>query len=329
MRVGIYGAGAVGGHLAARLAIDGHHVSVIVRGAHLEAIRASDLTLRTSHGDRNADVFATDNPADCGVQDVLFVTVKAHSLAGIHEHLEPLISASSLVVFAQNGMPWWYPIGLPQDKPRPPSVPIFRLARSFLAVMNPRQIIGAVVDASSEVCSPGLIHNTSTANRLALGWIDDRNDQALDALRGAVAAAGYISPPVASIRESVWLKLLRNMSTSPIAMATSNKSSIVQRDPMLGDIFLRMVCEAMEIARGAGYPLDAITSPEKMLAETSDVVPSLLQDFRTDRQVEIDALLLAPLHFAREARLATPTIEAVAAIVQRLAADKGLIGPSY
>jgi 2-dehydropantoate 2-reductase len=329
MRLGIYGAGAVGGHLAARLALDGHRVSVIARGVHLEVMRASGLTLRTAHGDRTADVVATDDPADCGVQDVLFVTVKAHSLAGIHEHLAPLISVSSLVVFAQNGMPWWYPIGLPQNKPRPPAVPIFGLASSFLTVMNPRQIIGAVVDASSEVSSPGLIHNTSTANRLALGWIDDRNDHALDALQSAVSAAGYISPPVASIRESVWLKLLRNMSTSPIAMATSNKSSIVRRDPMLGEIFLRMVREAMEIARAAGYPLDAITSPEKMLAETSDVVPSLLQDFRMDRQVEIDALLLAPLQFAREARLATPTIEAVAGIVQRLAADKGLTGPFY
>ena len=106
---------------------------------------------------------------------------------------------------------------------------------------------------------------------------------------------------MAAIREIVWLKLLRNMSTSPIAMATSNKSSIVQRDPLLGEIFLRMVSEAMGIARAAGYPLDAITSPEKMLTETSDVVPSLLQDFRLGRNVEIDALLYAPLQFAREA----------------------------
>jgi ketopantoate reductase len=112
-------------------------------------------------------------------------------------------------------------------------------------------------------------------------------------------------------------------------MATSNKSSIVQRDPLLGELFLRMVREAMGIARAAGYPLDAITSAGKMLAETSDVGPSLLQDFRLGRHVEIDALLFAPLQFAREAKLATPTIDAVAGIVRRLADDKGLIGPSY
>jgi 2-dehydropantoate 2-reductase len=235
------------------------------------------------------------------------------------------MSPDTLVVFAQNGMPWWYPVGLPRDKPRPPSVPIFTLAQSFLSVMRADRIVGAVVDASSEIVEPGLIHNNSPTNRLTLGMIDDRVDPALDNLRCAVADAGYISAPAPAVREIVWFKLLRNMSTSPIAMATSNVSSIVRRDPLLGDVFLRMVNEAMSIARAAGYPLDERTSAKKMLAATTDVVPSLLQDFRAGRRVEIDALLFAPLQFARAAGLETPTIDAIAAIVRRLAADKNLI----
>jgi len=303
----------------------GHDVSVIARGPHLDAMRAGGLTLRTADGDRHAKVFATDRPADCGPQDVLFVTVKAHSLSSIHGELAPLISPDTLVAFAQNGMPWWYPVGLSSDKPRPPSVPIFALAEQFLSVMRADQIVGAMVDASSEIIEPGLVHNNSPANRLALGLIDDRDSSALDGLRRAVAQAGYICAPVPAIREAVWFKLLRNMTTSPIAMATQNKSSIVKRDPLLGDIFLRMVDEAMSIARAAGYPMEGITSADEMLAATTDVVPSLLQDFRLGRRVEIDALLFAPLAFARVAGLATPAIDTMAAIVRRLAEDKQLL----
>jgi 2-dehydropantoate 2-reductase len=108
-------------------------------------------------------------------------------------------------------------------------------------------------------------------------------------------------------------------------MATQNRSSIVKRDPVLGDIFLRMVDEAMSIARAAGYPMDGITSADRMLAATTDVVPSLLQDFRLGRRVEIDALLVAPLAFARAAGLSTPTIDTIVAIVRRLAEDKQLL----
>src|SRR5436190_9991818 len=108
MRICVYGAGAVGGHLAARLAAAGEDVSVIGRGAHLAAMREKGLTLLHGEERITARVRATDDPASLGRQDLVIVTLKANALSGIAKELESLSKGETPVVFAQNGIPWWY-----------------------------------------------------------------------------------------------------------------------------------------------------------------------------------------------------------------------------
>ena len=141
MRICIFGAGAVGSHIAVKLADAGMDVSIIARGAHLDAIRTRGLTLL------QADKSWTVN------QDIVFVTLKATGLAAIADKLKPLLSPQTAVVFVQNGIPWWYPVGL-NDKPAPPDLPLFKLADAFLADMAPEQIIGGSIFSANAVVEP-------------------------------------------------------------------------------------------------------------------------------------------------------------------------------
>src|SRR3954462_3321679 len=108
MRICVFGAGAIGGNFAARLAAAGNDVSVVARGAHLEAIRARGLKLL--HGGETilGRVRAAANASELGAQDAVFVTLKANLLAAFAEQCAPLLGRDTAVVFVQNGIPWWY-----------------------------------------------------------------------------------------------------------------------------------------------------------------------------------------------------------------------------
>src|SRR5574341_591972 len=136
MRICVFGVGAIGGHLAARLASAGHDVSAVSRGPNLEALRARGIVLR--HGERtfSGRVRASDRAGDLGAQDVVFVTTKATGLAALADAAAPLSGPETAFVFVQNGIPWWYAQGLDSGRPRPPAElqrldPGGRLARAI------------------------------------------------------------------------------------------------------------------------------------------------------------------------------------------------------
>ena len=122
MRICIFGAGAVGSHFAVRLALSGHDVSCVMRGPHLEATKARGLTLRVGDAEFSASVKASDDPAALGPQDFVISTLKANGLSSLVTGLPPLLGADTGVVFAQNGIPWWYDIGLAPDHPPSPDL---------------------------------------------------------------------------------------------------------------------------------------------------------------------------------------------------------------
>ena len=120
MRICIFGAGAVGSHVAVRLARAGHEVSCVMRGSHLEAVKARGLMLRADGAEFSAQVTASDDPAQLGPQDFVISTLKATALSSLATGLRPLLRNDTAVVFAQNGIPWWYDLGLPPHHPPPP-----------------------------------------------------------------------------------------------------------------------------------------------------------------------------------------------------------------
>jgi len=326
MRICIYGAGASGGHLALRLARAGHEVGVLARGTQLAALGAQGVTMLSGEAVLTAKVRASDDPAALGPQELVLVTVKATGLAAVAAGLAPLVDGATQVLFLQNGMAWWYPHGLPPDRPAPPDLPIFALGARFLDVLWPAQVLGGSLYSANVLEAPGVVRNTSPdRNGIALAPIVATAEPEAAAMRAVLAGAGLDCPPVDDVRCMVWSKLLVNMSGSAIALATENRSSVCRTDPALADIYSRAVREGLEIARAHGYPLDAIVDPERLLDGLHDHKPSLLQDYEAGRRMELAEIIAAPMAFARAAGLATPTLDTLAAIVLRRARDRGLL----
>jgi 2-dehydropantoate 2-reductase len=328
VRICIYGAGASGGHFAVRLARAGHDVSVIARGPHLAAIREKGLQLRSGDEVLSATVAAGEKPGDLGPQEAVIVATKATALPVIAAQIAPVVGKDTLVIFPQNGMTWWYPVGLPAQHPAPPAIPIFDLAKPFLAAMRPDQVIGGIIYSANEVEAPGVIKNNSpTHNRLEIASIAalsrGRTDR-ISELRASFESAGILSPDPGDIRAAVWTKLVNNMSGSTIGLATASPSDGARKDPALAEIYCRVMREGLSIAAAHGYALDL--DPKRMLARLLDHKASILQDYEQGRPMEIAEIVLAPLAFARSARIATPTLDTIAALVTKLAKDRGLIG---
>jgi 2-dehydropantoate 2-reductase len=321
MRICIFGAGAVGSHFAVRLALSGHEVSCVMRGPHLEATKASGLTLRVGAADFSASVKASDNPAALGPQDIVISTLKANSLASLVTGLPPLLREDTSVVFAQNGVPWWYDIGLARDHPPTPDLGFLDPGGRLRAIVPKARIIGGVIFSSNEIVTPGIVVNASPErNRLLIGECDDKQTERIARLRAALEEASIESPPVARIRETIWSKLLTNMSMSVLCLLTGQTARALRDDPALTEVVPRLLDEANDVAQSCFREVKRVTRS----GPAPDHKPSILQDYELGRAMEIDALVRAPAAFARVAGLSTPMLDLMAALAVRQARDKGL-----
>jgi 2-dehydropantoate 2-reductase len=321
MRICIFGAGAVGSHFAVRLALAGHEVSCVMRGAHLAAVKAKGLTLRVGEAEFTANVNASDDPAALGPQDAVISTLKATGVAALASGLQPLLRDDTAVVFAQNGIPWWYDIGLSPDHPPPPDLGFLDAGGRLRATIPKQRIIGGVVFSSNEVVAPGIVANlTPDRNMLLVGECDDRNSERIERLRAALAGASITSTPVAQIRETIWTKLLTNMSMSVLCLLTGQTARALRDDPALQDIIPRLLEEANSVAHSCFPSVKRLTRT----GPAPNHKPSILQDYELGRAMEIDVLVRAPAAFARTAGLSTPMLDMLAALAVRQARDKGL-----
>lgn len=321
MRICIFGAGAVGSHFAVRLALSGHDVSCVMRGPHLEAVKANGLTLRVGDAEFSARVRASDDPAALGPQDIVISTLKATGVAALATGLKPLLRDDTAVVFAQNGIPWWYDIGLSADHPPPPDLGFLDPSGHLRSAVAKDRIIGGVVFSSNEVVAPGFVANLSPdRNMLLVGECDDRASTRIERLRAALTGASIQSPPVANIRETIWTKLLTNMSMSVLCLLTGQTARGVRDEPALQDIIPRLLDEANGVAHSCFPGVKRVTRS----GPAPDHKPSILQDYELGRAMEIDVLVRAPAAFARAAGLATPMLDMLAALAIRQARDKGL-----
>ena len=321
MRICIFGAGAVGSHFAVRLALAGHDVSCVMRGAHLAAVKARGLTLRVGDAETNAKVKASDDPAALGPQDLVISTLKATGVASLATGLKPLLGTETPVIFAQNGIPWWYDVGLPVSHPPMPDLSFLDPGGALRAAVPKDRIIGGVIFSSNEVIEPGVVANISPdRNMLLIGECDDRTSERIGKLRAALEAALIASGPVAQIRETIWSKLLTNMSMSVLCLLTGQTARGVRDEPALQHVIPRLLDEANAVGQSC---IPAV----KRLSRTGPAPehkPSILQDYELGRAMEIDVLVRAPAAFARAADLSTPMLDLIAGLAIQRAREKGL-----
>jgi 2-dehydropantoate 2-reductase len=322
MRICIYGAGAIGGYLGVQLALSGEDVTLIARGAHLEAMRRNGVRLLVDGEERVAHPTCTSDPSEAGPQDYVIVTLKAHSVPGIVGLMQPLLGPATAVVTAMNGVPWWYFHGLegPWRDRRIQSVDPGGVQWDGI---GPERAIGCVVYPATEVVEPGVVRLIE-GNKFTLGEPSGEKTERVQALASALMSAGFRAP-VRSIRDEIWVKLWGNLCFNPISALTGETLDVVATDPGTRAVARAMMVEAQAIGErlGVRFPIDVDRRIDGAAAIGAHRT-SMLQDLERGRPMEIDALVTAVQEMGSLVGVPTPAIDVVLALVQQRAHQAGL-----
>ncbi len=323
MKICIYGAGAIGGYLAVGLAgVEGVDLSIIARGAHLEAVRRKGLRLLIGGGERSAPIKASADPAELGQQDVVVIGLKAHQAWEAADQMRPLFGRGTVVVTCQNGVPWWYfhRLAGPYAERRLRSVdPEDRQWRAIGA----QRVVGSVVYPATEIIEPGVIKHVY-GNKFALGEPDGSASERVLAISNLLEQAGFQAPVVDDIRSEFWLKLWGNLCFNPISALTRATLDVVATDPGTRALSRAMMLEAQAIAErlGARLRVDVerrINGAAKVGAHRT----SMLQDFEAGKAMEVDALITAVQEMGRITDQPTPHIDIVLSLITQLGRSTG------
>jgi 2-dehydropantoate 2-reductase len=318
MRIAVFGAGAIGGLLAVKLHQAGAQVSIVARGPHLAAIREKGLTLRSEGQTTTVSLPCTDNAAEAGPQDFVFVTLKANALAPAAEQIASLLGPETALVTGVNGVPYWYFFGL--DGPwRDRRIESVDPGGKLWDILPPRQAIGCVVYPAAEVVEPGVIEHTY-GNRFTLGEPDGAKSARTEALSQMLGRAGFKAPVRSNIRDEIWVKLWGNLAFNPLSALTGSTLDRLAGRPDLRAVARTMMAEAAEVAEALGVRFPV--SLDRRIDGAGEVgvhKTSMLQDLERGRPMEIDALLGAVVELADLTGKDTPLCRAVLALVRERA----------
>lgn len=325
MKVCIYGAGAIGGWIGSGLARAGCSVSVVARGATLDALQLHGLRLREGEGERitSQAVASSALPADLGVQDLVVLAVKAPSLPDVARHIAPLLGPQTLVLTAMNGVPWWFLQGFggALAGTRLTSVdPDGTLA----AALPAQRIIGCVVHASCSLPEPGLVQH-HFGNKLILGEPSGEKTARVQQLAALLEKAGFEAPVSAQIQKDIWFKLWGNMTVNPISALTGATTDLIMNDELVRGFISSVMLEAKEIGARIGIPIDQ--QPEdrhQVTRKLGAFKTSMLQDVQAGKALELDTLVAAVRELGQLTGVATPFTDALLGLARLQARVRGL-----
>jgi 2-dehydropantoate 2-reductase len=326
MRVCIFGAGAIGGLVAAKLAgAEVADLSLVARGAHLEAIQRNGLKLIEKGVERSFSIRAASRARELGPQDYVILALKAHSITGALDQIVPLLSPDTAVVTAQNGVPWWYFYrhGGALEGTRIAAVDP---GGAIWQGIDPARVIGSIAYPAAEVDAPGLVRHVE-GDRFPLGEPSGERSERIARLSAMLIAAGLRAPIRSDIRNEIWVKLWGNLSFNPISALTGGTLSEIVGDPGTRAVARAMMVEAQAIGDklGVRFPIDV----DRRIEGAGAVGPhktSMLQDLERGRPLEIDALVTAIQELGRLTGAATPSIDIVLSLVRQRARLLGCYG---
>ena len=331
LRICIYGAGAIGGYIGARLALaqidgggsGGVDVTLIARGPHLLAMQKNGLKVIGGDDEILVHPRCTNDPGDVGPQDYVIVTLKAPSAPGVVDSMLPLFDSNTAVVTAVNGIPWWYFYGQPGRFENHQLNSVDPDARQWDGI-GPERAIGCVVYPACEIVEPGVIRFIE-GERLSLGEPSGEKSDRCARLSHVLIEAGLKAPVRPQIRNEIWLKLWGNLSFNPLSALTHATLDVIATEPGTRAIARAMMIEAQAIGEklGVRFAVDVDKRIDGAAAVGAHKT-SMLQDLEQGRTMEIDALVTVVQELARLVEIDTPTIDLVLAMVQQRARVAGL-----
>ena len=325
MKICVYGAGAIGGHLAARLARGGAAVSVVARGANLAAIQANGLHIEPPDGAFSAAVKASADPAELGVQDAVLVTTKTPALPSVAAGIAPLLGPDTPVVFVANGIPWWYfdQHGGALDGTR---LDMLDPGDALRTAIGPARSLGGVVYSACTVIRPGVIEVGHARSRLVIGELDGSISARAEAIAAPLRAGGFTVDISADIRSNVWSKLLLNLAAGPVGVLTQSAAELSLTEPAVEAAMRGLYAEGQAVARALGRTASIDVEATLANMRASSHHSSILQDLLLGRPMEVATLFDATLHLARLAGVSTPTLDMLVGLVRVRAKAAGLYG---
>ena len=323
MKVCIYGAGAIGGWIGSGLARAGCRVSLVARGATLDALQVHGLRLRQDGRVASQPVASSADPSDFGVQELVVLAVKAPSLPEVVRHIAPLIGPNTLVLTAMNGVPWWFLQGFGGA-----------LAGTRLRSIDPGgaladaipapHIIGCVVHASCSLDEPGQVAH-HFGNKLIMGEPSGEKTARLQRLAALFERAGFEAPVSDQIQKDIWFKLWGNMTVNPISALTGATTDLILEDELVRGFISRVMLEAKEIGARIGITIEQ--QPEDRHAITRKLgafKTSMLQDVEAGKAVELDALVAVVRELGQLTGVPTPFTDALLGLARLHARGRGL-----
>jgi len=323
VKLAIFGAGAIGGYMGAKLAQRGEvEVTLIARGPHLAAMQKDGLRLIEADGSE-----AVTHPRlvadsrDAGPQDYVVLAVKAHSISPALDAIVPLLGPETAVVTAQNGVPWWYFYGLggPHANRRVETVDP---GGGIWDAIGPQRVIGCVVYPACEIEAPGVIRHTDD-NRFSLGEPDGSRSDRAAALAKALIDAGLRAPLRNRIRGEIWVKLWGNVALNPISALTRATLAQICGEPATRAFARNVMLEVQVVAEALGERM-AVDVDARLngAAEVGEHKTSMLQDLELGRPMEVDAVVSAVVELARVTGADTPYLDALDGMIRLLVKNR-------
>jgi len=324
VKICVVGAGAIGGFLGTRLALDpGNAVAALARHTTLVSLRDHGWRLHQDGKLLQAPAAnASDDPHDLGTQDLVILAVKAQALPALAPSLAPLLAADTLVMPAMNGVPWWFGAGVAALGTRP--LESVDPGGGIAAAIPLKSVIGCVVHASAAATEPGV-----TTHRMGRGLIvgepSGGESARITRLGELLARAGFEVICSPRIRYDVWYKLWGNMTMNPVSALTGATT-----DRLLDDALVRAFCAAAmqeAAAVGARIGCDVRESAEDRQAVTRKLgvfKTSMLQDVEAGRTIELDALVGAVREIGQRVGVSTPMIDALFGLTRLFGQVRGL-----
>lgn len=319
LRICIYGCGAIGSLLAARLAASGAEVSAVARGAQLAAIRSRGLRLLPTSADvpLQVQLKASASPAELGLQDVVILSMKAHAVAAVAADIGPLLGPDTVVLTASNGIPWWYFFGLENDLGLPELASVDPGRRLWTAI-GPERALGCVVYPAASIDAPGVVRHVF-GNRFSLGEPNGSSSPRLTAVADILRRADFDAPMQTDIRADIWTKLVASAAFNPVSVITGKTLGAMIDDAATCALLERIMTEVITVATALGVTV-RLTPQQLLVAIRSlgDHKTSMLQDMQAGRSLELAPVAGAVLELADLAGAAAPNL----AMVCRLVASK-------
>ena len=323
MKVCIYGAGAIGGFIGARLGARGHAISAVARGATLAALRDNGMRLRSGGQETAVPVAANEAPSALGPQDLVVVAVKEPSMRAVADRIGPLLGEDTMVLTAMNGVQWWFFHGM--------AGPCAGLSLATLdpdgaiaAAIPDRHVVGCVVHASCTTPEPGVVQNVM-GQGLIIGEPAGGASQRTAALARDLSAAGFDCRVSERIQQDIWYKLWGNMTMNPVSAFAGATVDRILDDPLANGFCQAVMREAKAVGAAFGCPIEqSVEDRNAITRKLGAFKTSMLQDVEAGKPLEIDALLTVVREIAQRVGVATPNLDALLGLTRIFARGRGL-----